>query len=84
MKERLPRKLKKEMPKIRKVGLTQLMYGTRKGFGFNKWTWKLVARVWRFYRKSFTESFPPTGPQPTEENKNIQYRGNENAYGHLW
>lgn len=84
MKERLPRKLKKEMPKLRKVGLMQIQFGTRKGFGFNKWTWKLYARVCRFLMKSYKESFPPIGPQPTEGNKNILYRGYEYEKGHLW
>lgn len=40
-KQRLPRKLKKEMKKLNRIGAMQLGFGTRKGFGMNKWSWKL-------------------------------------------
>jgi hypothetical protein len=49
-KQRLPRKLKKEMKKLKRIGVMQLHYGTRKGFGMNKWTWKLYCLCCRWFK----------------------------------
>ena len=48
-KQRLPRKMKKEMKKLKRIGVMQLHFGTRKGFGMNKWTWKLYFLCCRWF-----------------------------------
>ena len=49
MKQRLPRKLKKERNKLRFMGVPQICRGQLKGLSLNKWTWKLYHKVLALY-----------------------------------
>ena len=66
-KQRLPRKLKKEMKKLCNIGMSQVRFGTRKGFKMNKWTWKLFFRACSFYTNCYLSTFAEVDRYPKNQ-----------------
>lgn len=73
-KQRLPRKLKKGMKKLKRIGVMQIHYGTRKGLGMNKWTWKFYCLYCRLL-KNKQQQFLHIARQGTSSNSNPHFCG---------